>query len=180
MSLLRPTAAALPFLVACGAKPAPQPVEVDAAKHAVCVTYDDGVTLCDPYNVPTGAADRDTYNEDPRVPVTGVDNAYVHTCGLEADGSLHCWGDQRFYNPYPAGSFVQVVANGENNCALDAEGAAHCWGMSFESELALRAHRWALHHVGCGQLGQLWNPHESHDRLFWFERVRSGGAAGRR
>ena len=66
-------------------------------------------------------------------------------CGVDSDGAIWCWGDNRFgqhgdgntgthnTNPVqanpPAGvTFTQVTAGELHTCALDTDGTAWCWG----------------------------------------------------
>ena len=74
---------------------------------------------------------------------------FNHTCYLNVDGRVHCWGwgglgqlgngdtvsvrdprlvmtDQRF---------IQLAAGSNHTCALNAEGAAYCWGAQVYGEL---------------------------------------------
>jgi alpha-tubulin suppressor-like RCC1 family protein len=66
-----------------------------------------------------------------------------HTCGLVADGTAYCWGengsgqlgidasDDEYYVPQQVAGgvrFVRLSAAGERTCALDELGRAYCWG----------------------------------------------------
>ena len=54
------------------------------------------------------------------------------TCGLDADGNVHCGGyngtGQTDGPPAEAGPFVQLTVGNDFACALDEQGVAHCWG----------------------------------------------------
>ncbi len=50
-------------------------------------------------------------------------------CGLKADRSLACWGnDSDGQATPPVGSFSQVSAGGFHSCALKSNGSLACWG----------------------------------------------------
>ena len=54
-----------------------------------------------------------------------------HTCGIDAGGSLRCWGANTFgQSTPPTGTFSQIDADGGagTNCAIDTGGAVQCWG----------------------------------------------------
>ncbi|NLF11917.1 MAG: hypothetical protein GX597_09015 [Anaerolineaceae bacterium] len=55
-----------------------------------------------------------------------------HTCGLRADGSVACWGNN-VNGQAPAsvgepGDYVQVSAGGYHTCGLRGDGSVGCWG----------------------------------------------------
>jgi hypothetical protein len=63
------------------------------------------------------------------LPFTQVDSGAAHTCGIQAGGSLLCWGsgsDGRL--DAPAGSYIQVSCGRAHSCALSAGGQITCWG----------------------------------------------------
>src|SRR5580704_3224609 len=52
-----------------------------------------------------------------------------HTCALNRDGSIACWGRNTFGQATPAyGAFTSVSAGAENTCALRTDGTIACWG----------------------------------------------------
>ena len=58
-----------------------------------------------------------------------LDGGSGHTCGVDADGGLRCWGNNHYGQATPpAGSFVQVSAGFYHSCAVEAGGAVACWG----------------------------------------------------
>lgn len=62
-------------------------------------------------------------------PYIQVSAAGYHACGLRADGSATCWGDNSYGKAIPpAGTFVQIAAGEWFSCGLRANGFANCWG----------------------------------------------------
>ena len=53
-----------------------------------------------------------------------------HACGIEADGSIACWGSNSAGQTSApvAGTFVEIAAGNDHTCAIDDAGAVHCWG----------------------------------------------------
>ena len=63
---------------------------------------------------------------------TTIDAGYGHACGLRADGTVACWGDNHFGQAEaPGGQFTAVSAGGEISCAVDQDQAIVCWGASY-------------------------------------------------
>ena len=67
---------------------------------------------------------------------TAVTAGQKHTCGLRADGTIKCWGDNRHgqSNP-PAGQFTAVSAGNWYSCGLRAGGTIKCWGDNSQGQL---------------------------------------------
>ena len=65
----------------------------------------------------------------PEVKFISVSRGPSHTCGVREDGSVACWGDDRFGRATPpAGEFASVSAGREHTCGLRTDGTAECWG----------------------------------------------------
>ena len=59
-----------------------------------------------------------------------------HTCGLETDATLACWGANGFGQAAPpAGTFNRVSAGYEHTCALRTSGYWTCWGANSHGQL---------------------------------------------
>ena len=50
---------------------------------------------------------------------------FDHTCGLDEDGMIHCWG--RIASP-PGGRYVDIVSGRAHVCAIAADGSVRCFG----------------------------------------------------
>ncbi len=58
-----------------------------------------------------------------------------HSCGLLDDGSVVCYGDNRFgQSSAPEGRFTQVRAGALHTCGLRTEGTVECWGNNHHGE----------------------------------------------
>jgi len=53
----------------------------------------------------------------------------AHNCGLDAGGSLYCWGSDEFgESTPPTGTYTAVTVGGQHSCAIDSFQMATCWG----------------------------------------------------
>ena len=58
-----------------------------------------------------------------------------HTCGVTADGSVECWGDDSDgQSTPPVGSFTSVSAGGDHSCGVKTDGSVECWGSDTEGQ----------------------------------------------
>lgn len=75
----------------------------------------------------------------------------LHSCQLDGDGRLACWGypDNARTAP-PEGSFSALAVGGEHSCALDSDGNIACWGDSRYEQTAAPAGRFRLLEAGNG------------------------------
>jgi len=61
-----------------------------------------------------------------------VSSGQFHTCGVQTDGTLACWGDDSFGQASPPdGTFSQVSAGASHTCGVLTDGAIACWGYNF-------------------------------------------------
>ncbi len=80
---------------------------------------------------PVGATTRTGQSTPPAGTFTQISAGLRHTCAIQSDGSLACWGgDTSGQSTPPAGSFVQVSAGDAYTCAIQSlgGGAPVCWG----------------------------------------------------
>ncbi len=67
-----------------------------------------------------------------------VASGYAHTCGLRADGSIVCWGDNRYGQATtPEGSFIALDSGGNKTCGVRTDRSAVCWGADIDGLLSL-------------------------------------------
>ena len=60
-----------------------------------------------------------------------IDAGKNHTCGVTADNSVVCWGDNRQGQlDAPDGQFLSVSAGGAYSCGIDFDSELVCWGHS--------------------------------------------------
>ncbi|UCD23096.1 MAG: hypothetical protein JSW51_08495, partial [Gemmatimonadota bacterium] len=86
--------------------------------------------------------------DDPRL-FRAVAVGSGHTCGINADGQLLCWGrnqdgqlgdgtyDSRVFPMPVAGNltFTSVSAYASNTCGVTDDGTAYCWGSNYFGQL---------------------------------------------
>ena len=52
-----------------------------------------------------------------------------HACGLRADGSVACWGDNGYgQSTPPAATFTHIAVGYTHSCGLGSDGKIVCWG----------------------------------------------------
>lgn len=141
---LRPTGVLEGWGESCAPPPPGDHVAV-SAQHEACALRKDGDIVCwgfhgGVYHPPSGAPSPFPPSP-PRVrpgPFTRVAQGASHTCAIQGNGALRCWGQCIFRDnkttdcparvPAPAGVWTEV-ASGENySCALSTPGEITCWG----------------------------------------------------
>jgi alpha-tubulin suppressor-like RCC1 family protein len=66
---------------------------------------------------------------DPATTWLAMASGGMHACGIKADGTLACWGDNGFgQTSPPQGQFVKVTAGLVHSCAIRLDGKLLCWG----------------------------------------------------
>jgi Tol biopolymer transport system component/alpha-tubulin suppressor-like RCC1 family protein len=129
---------------------------VSAGSEYTCGLTSDGAAYCWGVNdfgqVGSGGT---AYYEFSPVPVAGgltfatISAGSRHTCGLTADGTAYCWGDNtkgqlgdgtttRQATPVAVVGgvrFATIEAGGGHTCGLTASGDAYCWGWNDSGQL---------------------------------------------
>jgi len=60
---------------------------------------------------------------------TTISSGETHTCGVQSNGTLACWGDNASGKATPpSGTFSQVSAGGSHTCAIKTDHTLACWG----------------------------------------------------
>ena len=106
---------------------------IDDGRQSLDCSAPDSVRKCfdevvlevsiDPPAVPTPA---------PRpTPTPSVSAGWAHTCAVDADGSVGCWGDNAEGQASPpGGEFISVSAGWEHTCGIRTDGSVVCWGLN--------------------------------------------------
>jgi len=91
---------------------------VSVGPRATCAARSDGTVDCAGGHVPSASGD-----------LAEVATGAYFACGRAVDGTLSCWGDDRYGQlRHPAGAFSAVTVGVAHACALSEEGALSCWG----------------------------------------------------
>ena len=110
----------------------------------ICVgdTTWDQIGPVDTDEFPSGEVARLPF-DTPAVVVVGGNGRGAHSCAIDNDDAMWCWGDNSFGqlgNPTVTGStanpvrvaggmvFSTITAGGLHTCGLTAQGEAYCWG----------------------------------------------------
>jgi alpha-tubulin suppressor-like RCC1 family protein/uncharacterized protein YjdB len=136
-------------------------LRVAAGQEHSCALNDAGAAFC--WGANWGGQLGDGSTVDPRLAPVRVSGGLAfralsalsagsaHTCGLTADGSVYCWGNNTYgqlgigtttaspvpvpVTAPPGAAFVALAAGDYHTCALAADGAAFCWGSQLAGEL---------------------------------------------
>ena len=59
----------------------------------------------------------------------------MHSCGLQSDGLVACWGHNFNSQASPPGwEFRSVTAGGEHSCGIKIDGDLACWGLNDDGQ----------------------------------------------
>jgi alpha-tubulin suppressor-like RCC1 family protein len=126
-------------------------VGVTAGEYHSCALLADGTARCWGFNSLWGELGDGTRNDSSvAVKVVGLTNAMqiaagqFHTCALLGDGTVQCWGENRYYGELGSGSGIDwstapiavtglsgvatLAAGAYHTCALMADTTLQCWG----------------------------------------------------
>lgn len=128
-----------------------------AGRHHTCAVLSDSRVLCWGRNDDGQLGDGSTaMRQLTPVEVTGLSGQVqqmaagrAHTCALQEDGDVYCWGDNTYgqlgdgtdaSSPTPVvvqglGDVEELTAGYDHNCAVTVSGRAHCWGVNDEGQL---------------------------------------------
>ncbi len=153
LGMTAPRRSSMPVLSPVG--PATQ---IAAGRTHSCAILITGEVVCwgDNRTSQTGVQRESLAKPSLPVMVPGVVNAIAvaagneHTCAVQQDGQLLCWGDNHFgqlghgiqehhsFPPRPvpiAGKALTVAAGRRHTCALLQDRTVQCWGEGFEGQL---------------------------------------------
>ncbi len=66
------------------------------------------------------------------VELGSISTGLMHTCGLDPDGTVICWGDDSYgQSSAPEGRFTSVEAGGYHSCGIRGSGELECWGWDY-------------------------------------------------
>ena len=66
-----------------------------------------------------------------------VTAGWDHTCALEADGAVQCWGANSWgQTESPEGRFITIAAGGNHTCGIRTDGSVACWGSNRSKQAA--------------------------------------------
>ena len=73
------------------------------------------------------------YGQVDDIPIIAFQDVAVggyHTCGLEMDGSVSCWGlnSNGQASPPNGETFTSISAGGSHTCGINQAGNVLCWG----------------------------------------------------
>jgi hypothetical protein len=78
----------------------------------------------------------------PLCPFSAISVGDGNACGVRANGSLTCWGDDDSLEEVAVGEFTNVSVEEYRACALAAAGHVECWG---DRAVTSRSRSYPLH-----------------------------------
>ena len=101
------------------------PNTIDADSENTCVVIHDGTVACWGYDSP----------DEPAGTYLALGKGSAFTCGLRADHTTTCVGDDdKEQSSPPAGTFRSVSAGEQHSCGVRTDGTIACWGMDDDAE----------------------------------------------
>ena len=80
---------------------------------------------------------------------TAVSAGGYHSCALDPDGNITCWGDNYYGQAEaPGGRWTAISAGGLHSCALDPDGTTTCWGADYHGQSGAPDGRWTATSAG--------------------------------
>lgn len=123
-------------------EPGQRPVESASPGQPPCGACDPGEYCAGGATAPIRCGWRDK-DGDPSTPCVGIQQVAAgaaHTCALDEEGELRCWGedaDGKLDVPDSLAEVTQLVAGANHNCVVHSEGKVLCWGKDEPSATAL-------------------------------------------
>ena len=66
---------------------------------------------------------------------TAVTSGWKHSCGLRTDGTITCWGNNRYGNTNaPDGTYAAIATSTAHSCGLRTDGTITCWGSNSDGK----------------------------------------------
>ena len=85
-----------------------------------------------PSTIPNVGTEPDPTDPEPDTTAetfTAMSAGGAHSCGLRTDGTVTCWGRNRYgQTDAPSGSFAAVSAGERHSCGVRTDGTITCWG----------------------------------------------------
>lgn len=102
---------------------------INESDQIVCWGAEPAAVYCDgpgcPHYEPTDVGQVDAPDGEFIDVTTGAN----HSCGLDVDGEIHCWGtDEDGITDAPGGEYVELEAGARYTCAVARQGTIDCWG----------------------------------------------------
>lgn len=110
--------------------------QVSAGFLYSCGVNPSGNVECFAYEIPEEGPHQTPAAEPPDGTFSYVSTAIHHTCAIDDEDAIECWGsDSDGRLDPPQGAFVDVSLGHDFGCAIDDEGGIHCWGNDDEGAL---------------------------------------------
>ena len=128
------------------------PIDVSVGYYHACALEDDSTVRCWGWNSEgqlghssSSIGPSQVIEADSGLPidnVVAISSGYAHTCALKLDGTVWCWGWNRFgqlgdgsrmnsdraIEVVGLRNVLEISVNYSHSCAVGADGSVHCWG----------------------------------------------------